>query len=217
MHNPDRYQSARHKPLQTRGKERVRVILAAALSVFKESGVEGATTNEIAARAGIPIGSLYRYYPDKASIIVVLTDLYVEDITAHFKETVSHPLSLHYSWNELLFVMIDSWVNYSRISGSFAFMYAIRANPYLRALTKPAWMRLRKGFGDALKKRCPDLTDREITVCLQMAIAASELGITTDYEDDVGADLHHEAIEAIAAYLRHICSFHSHSDPVIAQ
>ena len=212
MDNLDRYQSIRLTPSQTRGKERVRRILAASLSLFKERGVEETTTNEIAARAGIPIGSLYRYYPNKDAIIRVLTDLYIDDLSAIFADIAAHPLYMQYSWNELLFMLLDTWVHYSRMNGSFAFLYAERGNPRLRSLNAASWRRFTANFTAVLRKRCADITDREAMVCLQMAVAASELGINGGYEKELGENLHYEAVEAIAAYLQLICRRHKHDD-----
>jgi len=211
MYNADKFKASRATPLQARGKERVRVILIAALGLFRERGIEESTTNDIAARAGIPIGSLYRYYPNKDAIIEVLTNLYVDDLGDIFADIASHPLLPYLSWSELLFMMIDSWVQYSRMNGSFAFLFAEKANPRLRALNDPAWQRLAKSFGAALIKRCPELTERQLAACLQLAVAASELGINDRYEKAVGSNLHYEATEAIAGYLRDICSHHSHN------
>jgi AcrR family transcriptional regulator len=64
--------SPRKRPVQERSRETVRAILEAAARIFEESGIEAATTDRIAARAGISVGSLYQYYPNKAAILVAL-------------------------------------------------------------------------------------------------------------------------------------------------
>lgn len=53
---------------QTRGLLRVEDILRAAGSLFAEIGYDHATTNQIAARAGITPGSLYQFFPNKEAI-----------------------------------------------------------------------------------------------------------------------------------------------------
>jgi len=58
----------RRQPSQKRGKDRVEKILEAAAEVFDEVGYEAATTHQIAAKAGTAIGSLYQFFPDKATI-----------------------------------------------------------------------------------------------------------------------------------------------------
>ena len=53
----------RKTPVQQRSADRLARILDAAAQVFEDRGFEGATTEAIALRAGISIGSLYQYFP----------------------------------------------------------------------------------------------------------------------------------------------------------
>ncbi len=59
-------------PHQSRGQKRVEEILDAAEAVIAEVGVEGATTNAIAERAGSSVGSLYHFFPSRDAIIQAL-------------------------------------------------------------------------------------------------------------------------------------------------
>ena len=63
---------AARAPQQRRGLKRVDEILDAAESVIAEVGVEGATTNAIAERAGASVGSLYHFFPSKDAIVQAL-------------------------------------------------------------------------------------------------------------------------------------------------
>jgi AcrR family transcriptional regulator len=213
MYDPDKYtnKAARRQPSQARGKERVRVILAAAMELFKERGMEEVTTNDIAERAHIPIGSLYRYYPNKDTIVVALTELVTDDLSYIFDEIRRHPLLEHLSWDEVLLLMADSWVNYSRLNGPFAFLYAERANPRLMALNQKAWIKFIAAYDAVLKKRCAEITERELAVCFQLTLAAVELGVNDYYRKYKGAPLHHEAIGAIASYILAACNRHPHA------
>jgi AcrR family transcriptional regulator len=62
----------RKRPLQTRSRETVAVILEATARILEAEGLEAANTNAIAARAGVSIGSLYQYFPDKSAIFAEL-------------------------------------------------------------------------------------------------------------------------------------------------
>ncbi len=59
-------------PQQDRGLKRVESILDAAESVIAEMGVDAASTNAIAERAGASVGSLYHFFPSKEAIIEAL-------------------------------------------------------------------------------------------------------------------------------------------------
>jgi AcrR family transcriptional regulator len=68
----------RRKPRQARSQERVKRILDIAEELFITGGYTATTTNEIAARAQVPIGSLYQFFPDKAAILQALAIRYGE-------------------------------------------------------------------------------------------------------------------------------------------
>lgn len=71
----------RRRPTQRRSRQTVEAILAAAAQVFEERGYAGGTTNRIAERAGVSIGSLYQYFPDKDAVLVALMERHVREGT----------------------------------------------------------------------------------------------------------------------------------------
>jgi AcrR family transcriptional regulator len=76
----------RRTPQQARSQQRVDLILDVAAEIFAEVGYESATTNAIAERAGVSIGSLYRYFPDKDAILHALSRRHYEQVQALFDE-----------------------------------------------------------------------------------------------------------------------------------
>ena len=77
----------RRQPSQKRGKDRVEKILEAAAAVFDEVGYEAATTHQIAAKAGTAVGSLYQFFPDKASIFNTMELRHTERVKALWAHT----------------------------------------------------------------------------------------------------------------------------------
>jgi AcrR family transcriptional regulator len=63
---------ARKEPGQARSQETVNVILEASARILESEGLRGFNTNAIAAKAGVSIGSLYQYFPNKDSIVLAL-------------------------------------------------------------------------------------------------------------------------------------------------
>lgn len=70
----------RRRPVQERSRQTVERILAAAAQVFGERGY-AATTNHVADAAGLSIGSLYQYFPDKDALLVALHERHLNAAT----------------------------------------------------------------------------------------------------------------------------------------
>jgi len=61
--------ATRKTPKQTRSNALVAAVLDAAVQVLKAEGAGRFTTARVAERAGVSVGSLYQYFPNKASIL----------------------------------------------------------------------------------------------------------------------------------------------------
>jgi AcrR family transcriptional regulator len=64
----------RKSPAQPRSAATVDTILEAAARILEKSGFAGYTTNAVAERAGVSIGSLYQYFPGKDALTVALIE-----------------------------------------------------------------------------------------------------------------------------------------------
>jgi AcrR family transcriptional regulator len=61
--------SSRKRPKQARSTELVAAILEAAAQVLAKEGASRFTTARVAERAGVSVGSVYQYFPNKAAIL----------------------------------------------------------------------------------------------------------------------------------------------------
>jgi AcrR family transcriptional regulator len=68
----------RKKPRQQRSRRTVDAILEAAAQVFEAQGYARGTTDRIAQRAGVSVGSLYQYFPNKDAILVALAQQHTD-------------------------------------------------------------------------------------------------------------------------------------------
>jgi AcrR family transcriptional regulator len=69
----------RKRPIQARSRRTVDAVLTAAAQLFTRRGYAGTTTNHIAERAGVSIGSLYEYFPSKDAILVALAEAHLDE------------------------------------------------------------------------------------------------------------------------------------------
>ena len=73
-----RLRAPRKTPQQRRSQETVEAILDAAAQLFSESGFDSVSTNAVAARAGVSIGSFYQYFPNKLALLEALRECHVK-------------------------------------------------------------------------------------------------------------------------------------------
>ena len=72
----------RKRPRQARSKDTCDTILAATARVLIKRGFDGLTTNGVAEAAGVSIGSLYQYFPNKEALVASLIEFHVEAMNA---------------------------------------------------------------------------------------------------------------------------------------
>ncbi|WP_018991366.1 TetR/AcrR family transcriptional regulator [Aromatoleum toluclasticum] len=63
----------RATPSQARARFTVETILEAASEILRVEGVDAVTTRKIAARAGVSVGAVYQYFPDKEAILIEIS------------------------------------------------------------------------------------------------------------------------------------------------
>lgn len=76
----------RKSPKQKRSREMVARLLDATAATIAERGLDNATTNHIAEQAGVSIGSLYQYFPDKEALVEALLEKMGSDASALFRQ-----------------------------------------------------------------------------------------------------------------------------------
>ena len=72
MRTPEAALRPRKMPVQARSHASVNAILQATVQVLLKEGAAKITTKRVAARAGVSVGTLYQYFPNKSSLLHVL-------------------------------------------------------------------------------------------------------------------------------------------------
>lgn len=102
-------ESTRKTPRQARARATVDAILMAAAHILKNEGAEHITTNRIAEVAGVSIGSLYQYFPNKGAVVAALRerhhDYYDEEARDRVERVVGN--SLRPAVSEMLHRMVE--------------------------------------------------------------------------------------------------------------
>lgn len=77
--------SSIRKAKQKRSQDTIEVILDAAAHILTHDGYASFTTNQIAETAGVSIGSIYQYFPNKDLILSQLIDRHMHQINSVFE------------------------------------------------------------------------------------------------------------------------------------
>jgi AcrR family transcriptional regulator len=72
----------RKRPKQERSQATVEAILTATARILTESGYDRFNTNRVAELAGVSIGSLYQYFPNKEALISALAEQHASELMA---------------------------------------------------------------------------------------------------------------------------------------
>jgi AcrR family transcriptional regulator len=86
---PSERASTRREPKQRRSRQTVDDVLEAVPRVLRRHGAEAITTNRVAEAAGVSIGSLYQYFPDKQAIFMALHERHVDGVRQVIERTLT--------------------------------------------------------------------------------------------------------------------------------
>lgn len=113
----------RKKPLQSRSRFTVDQILEAAAHIFARYGYAGTTTNRIAQKAGVSIGSLYQYYPNKDAILAALLEEHIgltrSELTRALEKGITEGLSIEQILTQILDAMISVHADHTELHQVF--------------------------------------------------------------------------------------------------
>jgi AcrR family transcriptional regulator len=101
----------RKSPSQARSRATVATLLEAAARVFASRGYAGATTNHIADAAGVSVGSLYEYYPNKDALLVALVDAHITEGQALLDAVAARVLSPSCSLRDAVACLVEAMID----------------------------------------------------------------------------------------------------------
>lgn len=172
---PDLQDAPRRR--QGRGLRRIESILDAAERVISDAGYENATTNQIAAAAGISPGSLYQYFANKSEIVEALARRYLA-LYAAVHDADRGSVTNGGQTHELVDQLVDSLVEFNLAHPAVRFLLAgADLSPDLSASTSALHAVLRDQVGTLLSALAPARSTRErtLTATLSIQIVAGSL------------------------------------------
>jgi AcrR family transcriptional regulator len=180
------HQASRSRPQQRRSRDKLGRILTATAELLEEYSYDELGTRLIAERAGISVGSVYRFFPDKDSIVRELLLSWLDDFTGVLDRASSGEIPARPG--VLIDQMVDAYAEFFRREPGFrnAFYSAKRSRELEQAqrkndhdLAARLYDLLRAGYGPP----DPDLETR----CL-IAVQVGDYLLGLAFRDTAGGD-----------------------------
>jgi len=193
----------RREPQQRRARQTVEAVLDAVIKILKRQGFEAVTTNRIAEVAGVSIGSVYQYFPDKRAIFAALHERHIEEIDrlveTKLMEHAASPL------DTLMRAMIEAMVD-AHASDPELYELLLTEVPHRAEGTRDFAVRLHGAFRLAIASRSDEVKTRRdletvVFVVTHMVEALSHGAVLRRPARLSLAAAKEEAVRAVLAYL----------------
>jgi AcrR family transcriptional regulator len=109
----------RRAPVQRRSTERLERILDACARELDDGGYERLSTRAVAARAGVPIGSVYRFFSDKRAMTDALAHRNLDDFLDRTAARLAEP-GTGTDWRTAVDVLVEEYTAMKRTAPGFA-------------------------------------------------------------------------------------------------
>jgi len=177
---PDTQVPVRRAPVQRRSASTVEAVLRACSALLGEIPLEEITTTRIAEEAGLSVGALYRFFPDKQAILDAVAVRHMQEFRARMARVLVR--AAFRSGPEFLGRLLDAYVEYLDAHPDFR---ALALGGHISALARES--QTRPGAGPAgllrafMKRRLGVRDSVTLDLRLRMAIEAGERMIAYAY------------------------------------
>ncbi len=165
----DQQKEMRSVSRRARGLQRMASILVAAEIVFARMGYEEATTNHIAAEAGISPGSLYQFFANKEEIAQALAMRYSEELqetrnTFFSDEAAALPFPL---WLDRY---IDKLIAFHSSHPAFHILICAPISSRVTNMIQELPLVMQENFARELARRAPSLSQEQCILSARMIV-----------------------------------------------
>jgi len=163
----------RKSPVQARSVASVGAILEATIQVLLHEGKERLTTTKVAFRAGVSVGTLYQYYPNKSALLQAALKRHLDEVTATVERVCREQKgkTLALMATALVTSFFEAKMRNARTSAA---LYSVSADLDGAKIVRQMGVRCNKAIAGMLATTCEPLTrDLQLVASmLQDAMAA---------------------------------------------
>nr|MDT0516968.1 TetR/AcrR family transcriptional regulator [Streptomyces sp. DSM 41633] len=196
--------SLRRTPVQQRSTDRLARILDACAELLDETGYENLSTRAVALRAGVPIGSVYRFFGNKRAMAIALAHRNLDRYADGIVDRLAGLPATH--WRPVVDAVLDEYLAMKRSVPGFALVdFGVPAPPPEGPEADPnhqVAVRLTELLSTHLGLT-PDATlERAVLVAVEATDALIQLAFRTDPAGD--PDIVAETRAMMHAYLARV-------------
>jgi AcrR family transcriptional regulator len=160
----------RKTPIQARSTVTVEAISEATIQVLLSHGTERLTTTRVAQRAGVSVGTLYQYYPNKQSLLFAVLENHLSNVIVRLETACEN--ACHKPLAEMIREMVEAFVDakMDRADISVA-LYRVAADVGGPALIKQIQHRSRKTV-EAMLETASDIKSPPDKLAIDIMLSA---------------------------------------------
>ncbi|MGV9339421.1 TetR family transcriptional regulator [Streptomyces sp. NPDC003688] len=195
--------SLRRAPVQRRSAERLTRILDACAVLLDEVGYDALSTRAVAERAGVPIGSVYRFFGNKRQMAGALAlrnlNRYTDRVTERLEETREG------DWRAAMDVVLDEYLSMKRTAPGFCLVDFGNQIPIGTRQSAPN-TRVADRFTELLSGHLGRTPDDELRRVLLVAVESADTLVQLAFRMDPRGDaaIIAETRELLRAYLSRV-------------
>ena len=177
----------RRAPQQARSRARVRRLLEAADHVLGAEGYAALTMRRLAEEAGVPVGTIYQFFPDKGAVIDALARRYI----AEFDEMIAALVDQaeRERWDDVVQTVVDGAVAmYRSHPGYLAIWTGRHLSPELQRADDANNAAIAAGLRRILVAQCHLPDDEDLARACQVAVATTDALLQLAFRLDPDGD-----------------------------
>ncbi|MFC9280405.1 TetR family transcriptional regulator [Streptomyces collinus] len=195
--------SLRRAPVQRRSAERLTRILDACAALLDEVGYDALSTRAVATRAGVPIGSVYRFFGNKRQMADALAqrnlERYTEQVTGRLDGARPG------DWRAAMDAVLDEYLSMKRTAPGFSLVDFGNQIPVGARQAEPN-TRVADRLTDLLSGHLGRTPDEELRRVFLVAVESADTLVQLAFRVDPQGDeaIIHETRELLRAYLARV-------------
>jgi AcrR family transcriptional regulator len=194
----------RKSPVQARSAATIATLHIAAIQVLTQKGLNRCTTTRIAERAGMSVGSLYQYYPNRDALLAAVLEKHLDGVAGAVEQACREHLGKPVS--QMASALVTTYLAAKlRDSGKSKALYAIAQERGGAVLVARLRTRI-VAAATAMLASTPDARFDDPAMIATIALAAMagpvQALIAGNAPDEFGACLEKELVSLVTAYLQ---------------